>query len=147
MMALHRAVLFACIALAVPLAACKLLSKGEEADAGPSQPVATAATAPPAQTQAQATAAPLAPAEPATSTASATHRRVVVKFPDGGTGTVEAPVNPDGGFALPPGFQLPTFAGFDASSIKLPPFNSTGLPPIPSTFPKIPGFGLPDGGK
>ncbi|WP_394844051.1 hypothetical protein LZC95_44230 [Pendulispora brunnea] len=148
---LHRAVIFGGIAFAVPLAACKWLSKDDEADAGP--PAASGAV--PAATvtpSATATPAPAAsPVAPLTSgSASGGSRRVVVKLPDGGTAMIDAAVGADGGVVLPPGFQWPTIPGFDAAALKIPPFDAASLPPfpssLPSAFPKIPGFGG-DGGK
>jgi len=146
---LHRAVIFAGIALAFPLVACKWLSKGEETDAAPptAEPAATAA---PSATNAQTA--------PATSTeapasggagggAPSNGRRVVVKLPDGGSVTIDASLGPDGAIVMPPGFQLPTFPGFDAAAFKLPAFDAASLPPFPSSLPKIPGFGIADGGK
>jgi len=153
---LHRAVIFGGIAFAIPLGACKWLSKDDEADASP-QPVATVtsggATQAPAATQAPSPSqnGGQAPSVPPLASASAGgSRRVVVKLPDGGTATIDAAVGADGGVVLPPGFTWPSFPGFDAAALKIPPFDAASLPPfptaLPSSFPKIPGFGG-DGGK
>ena len=138
----RRAVLFACITLAVPLAACKLLSNDDKAGAD-------AAAATPAATTASASAAPptqtvvlsAVPAPSAPPSASEAHHKVVVKLPDGGSATVATQA--DG--SLPPGFSFPTIAGFDAAVLKLPPFDAASIPPLPSGFPKIPGFGQGQG--
>ncbi|WP_394833593.1 hypothetical protein LVJ94_44510 [Pendulispora rubella] len=147
---LHRAVIFSGIAFAIPLAACKWFSKDDEADAGavPAATVTATATQTPTATQAPAASsvAPLASG----SAAAGGGRRVVVKLPDGGLATIDAAVGADGGVVLPPGFQWPTIPGFDAAALKIPPFDAASLPPfptaLPSSFPKIPGFGA-DGGK
>ncbi|WP_394823753.1 hypothetical protein [Pendulispora albinea] len=159
----RRTVLFVGIALALPLAACKWLSKGEDLpDAAPSAPSspganqanATASTPAPAAPGASGQVAPLASGSAGGGSSTPPHagsaRPVVVRLPDGGRMTVDASVGPDGKIELPPGFQFPTFPsfpGFDAAALKIPAFDAASLPPMPSGFPKIPGFGGTDGGK
>ena len=145
----RRAILFVGIALALPLAACKLLSKDDDApDAAPSgtEPVVTATpTGAVPNAQPSASAAPTASVAPLRSSLP-----VVVRLRDGGSMTIDASVGPNGVITLPPGFQLPTmpgFAGFDAAAFKLPAFDAAAIPPLPSGFPQFPRFGGVDGGK
>lgn len=141
-----RAVTFVLVASFVPaVVACNLL-KHDTADAGP------AASASAEQTTATATASGTAPAAssaapvaPITPT-PVSHKTVTVKLPDGGKANVDAGVLADGAVVLPPGFQFPNLAGFDAAALpaiptSLPGFDAsafkipTSLPPGFPTFP------------